>query len=315
MKTKHHFEFTKMVIAGGAMRSLAAIGSIKCLEEENLLSSIKHFVGTSAGSVMCLFLVLGFTAQEMCDFFVTHFQRDDISSISLDDLFTIMDKLGLNLGNNLINFVMSMLHTKMKVKDATFMDLAKHSGKNLIVCVANLTQQKEEYWSVDTTPSMSVVTAIRASCSLPVLFAPVKHNGDLYIDGGIYNNFPIDYFARHQHQPQPSKAHIRDIIGIDVISDSPPNKQDFIGYLSLIFHTIISRLSKPYSSDFTNNIVTLQFKDEAWLPMSGLKVTITKEVLDKYTTIGYIKMKELLQQYEAMYTAELTITDVASSTS
>lgn len=300
MKTTHPYEFTKMVIAGGAMRSLAAIGAIRCLEEENLLNSIKHYVGTSAGSIMCLFLVLGFTAQEMSDFFVIHFQRDDISSISLDDLFTIMDKLGLNLGTNLTNFVMSMLYTKMKVKDATFLDLAKYSGKNLIVCVANLTQQKEEYWSVDTAPSMSVVTAIRASCSLPILFAPVKHNGDLYIDGGIYNNFPIDYFTQHQHQP--SKAHIRDIIGIDVVSNTPPNKQDFIGYLSLIFHTIISRLSKPYSSDFSNNIVTLQFKDEAWLPMSGLKVTISKEVLDKYTSIGYTKMKELLQQYEAIYT-------------
>lgn len=296
---QHPYEFTKMVIAGGAMRSLASIGCIRYLEEENLLKSIKHFAGTSAGSVISLFLVLGYTANEMFDFIITNFKRNDVSSVSIEDIFKIVDNFGLNLGANVAAFIGTMLYHKLKVKDITFLELAKNTGKNFVVCVANLTKHKEEYWCVDTTPSMSVVKAIRASCSLPILFTPVKHNGDLYIDGGIYNNFPIDYFYGSKGK-QDSVSEIRDIIGINVVSKPPSDSQDFLGYLSMIFHTVINRLGKPILNDLHNNIVTLQFEDEAWIPVSGLQVVVSKEMLEQYTSIGYTKMKELLQQYNAL---------------
>jgi predicted acylesterase/phospholipase RssA len=295
---RHPYEFTKMVIAGGAMRSLASIGCIRYLEEENLLKSIKHFAGTSAGSVICLFLVLGYTANEIFEFIITNFKRNDVASVSIEDIFKIIDNFGLNLGANITAFIGTMLHQKLKVKDITFLELAKNTGKNLVVCVANLTKHKEEYWCVDTTPSMSVIKAIRASCSLPILFTPVKHNGDLYIDGGIYNNFPIDYFCGTQHND--TVREIKDIIGINVVSNPPPDNQDFLSYISMIFHTIINRLGKPVHNDLHNNIVTLQFEDEAWLPVSGLQVVVSREMLETYTSIGYTKMKELLQQYDAL---------------
>ena len=40
---------------------------------------------------------------------------------------------------------------------------------------------------------MSVITAVRISCSIPVFFTPVKYNDCYYVDGGVTNNFPINY--------------------------------------------------------------------------------------------------------------------------
>ena len=34
--------------------------------------------------------------------------------------------------------------------------------------------------------------AIRASMTVPFYFKPVRINGDLMFDGGMYNNFPSD---------------------------------------------------------------------------------------------------------------------------
>lgn len=309
--TKHHpYQFTKLVVAGGAMRSLASIGSIRYLEEENLLQSIKHFAGTSAGSVICLFLVLGYTAEEMFEFIVTNFKRDDVSSVSIEDIFKIVENHGLNLGANITAFVGTMLYHKLKVKDITFLELAKSTGKNLVVCVANLTKHREEYWSVDTTPSMSVIKAIRASCSLPILFTPVRHNGDLYIDGGIYNNFPIDYFCGNDSKE--TVHEIKDIIGINVVSKPPSDNQDFVSYISMIFHTIINKLGKPIHNDLHNNVVTLQFEDEAWLPVSGLQVVVSRDMLEKYTSIGYTKMKELLLQYDTIHNTATLCEDIST---
>jgi len=290
---KHKYEFTKMVVAGGAIRTFASIGTIKYLEEQDLINTIKHFVGTSAGSVICLFLVLGYTSSEIFDFIIANFKRDEIASIKIEDVFQIINNYGLNLGANISTFVATMLHQKIKVKDITFLELAKHTGNNLVVCVANLTKQQEEYWSVDTTPNMSVIKAIKTSCSLPILFTPTKHNGDLYIDGGIYNNFPIHYFYDNMHT---SNDGIKDIIGINITSSPPNNNDDFVSYISMLFHTIISRLTKPFHSNLQNNVVTIEFSDEdgAWIPTNGLQVNVTQEMLKKYTTIGYEKMKELM---------------------
>jgi predicted acylesterase/phospholipase RssA len=304
-QSKHSFSYTNIVIAGGSMKSLSSIGSIAYLEEVNLIQHIKNFVGTSAGSLVCLFMVLGYTAQEIVKFLMENIQKEEIASLNIDDLFGILENYGLNLGKNLERFVSLMIYTKMKVKDATFIDLAKFSGNNLVVCVANLTKETDEYWSVDTTPNMSVIKAIRTSCSLPILFTPMQHNGDLYIDGGIYNNFPIDYFAKTNSL----NSSFRDIIGINIVSSTPKCTDTFINYISLIFHTVIKRLTKEYKDDISKNILTLEFEDEGWISLSNLRIDISKDILERYISTGYQKMKKLLQGYETLHKKKLQYDD------
>ena len=77
----------------------------------------------------------------------------------------------------------------------------------LVVCVANLSKEKSEYFNIDTMPNLSVATAIKFSCSVPVVYAPLTINDDVYMDGGLYNNFPIDYFK---------DTKLKDILGINI---------------------------------------------------------------------------------------------------
>jgi len=44
-----------------------------------------------------------------------------------------------------------------------------------------------EYFS-----SGELVKIIQASSSIPVLFSPVEINGDLYVDGGLFENLPVN---------------------------------------------------------------------------------------------------------------------------
>jgi len=291
---KQHFCFSKLVVAGGAIKSLSAIGSIAYLEEVNLVQNLKHFVGTSAGSIICLFLVLGYSAQEIVKFLNENIAKDEIANVNIEDIFGIIDNYGLNLGRNLEIFLSNIIYEKIKVKDVSFLDLAKHTGKDFVVCVANLSKEKEEFWSVDTVPNMSVLKAIRTSCSLPLLFTPIKHNGDLYLDGGLYNNFPIDYFTK-------SISNIKDIIGINIVSTSKNTINTFIDYITKIFQTVINRLTKEYTNELNDNILTLQFEDEGWISFKGMRIDISKETLENYILIGYQKMKELIKEYEKLY--------------
>jgi predicted acylesterase/phospholipase RssA len=291
---KQHFYFTKIVIAGGAIKSLSAIGSIAYLEEVHLVQTLKHFVGTSAGSIICLFMVLGYSAQEIVKFFNENIVKDEIANVNIEDFFGVVDNYGLNLGRNLEVFLSNIIYEKMKVKDVSFLDIAKHTGKDFVVCVANLSKEKEEFWSVDTVPNMSVIKAIRTSCSLPILFIPIKHNGDLYLDGGLYNNFPIDYFTK-------SVSNIKDIIGINIVSTSKESINTFVDYITKVFQTVINRLTKEYTNELNDNILTLQFEDEGWISFKGMRIDISKETLEKYILTGYQKMKELIKEYEKLY--------------
>ena len=40
---------------------------------------------------------------------------------------------------------------------------------------------------------MKVLTAIRISCCIPILFSPVNYDDKLWLDGGIIQNYPIEF--------------------------------------------------------------------------------------------------------------------------
>lgn len=41
---------------------------------------------------------------------------------------------------------------------------------------------------------MPIWLACKISMSVPFLFEAIRVNGDLYIDGGVMDNFPLTYF-------------------------------------------------------------------------------------------------------------------------
>lgn len=286
MKKGYSKHFTNIVIAGGALKTLSSIGCIKYLEEHGLTKHIKNFVGTSAGSIICLFLVLGYNTNEIYRFISEYLKRDEIITFDVEEVFMIFENYGLSSGSNLETFVSYMINNKLNVDDITFLDLAKHTGYNLVVCVSNLTKSQPEFWFVDTTPNMSVVKAVKTSCSIPLLFAPTIYEGNIYIDGGLYNNFPINFFK---------DVTLRDIIGINIKEITVNNVTNFNQYAALLFYAVINALQEKPKLDLHNNVITMEFEDKMWISINDLKITLSNDILDKYIQVGYDKIKNLFE--------------------
>ncbi len=68
-------------------------------------------------------------------------------------------------------------------------------------------------------------SAIAASCAIPPVFAPVRRNGRILVDGGLFNPVPFDLLF--------DKADI--VIGIDVVG-APPGDDD---YMPTTFEAVI----------------------------------------------------------------------------
>lgn len=277
-------QFRSIVIAGGAVKVVSTIGCLKYLEEMDLIGGIKNFVGTSAGTIMCLFMVLGYKSIEIVEFLKEVMKDNMISTFDMSKVFNIISEYGISDGSNLVEMLQRILYKKMKQRDISFIDLAKKVGKHLVICVSNLTDEKEEFFSVDTYPEMSVITAIKASCAIPFIFTPVNINDKLYIDGAMYNNFAIDYFKDHR---------LKDILGLNIRQKNYQNTSDIISYSLFLISSLINRVNKKNYDDVDRNIVTIDIEDNDCFSLNTLTLNITDDIFDSYMKLGYdlIKVK------------------------
>ncbi len=280
--------FSNLVVSGGSMKVLACIGCMTYLEEVGILKNIKNFVGTSAGSILCLLVVLGYRSVEIIDLLINILRQEHIASFDIEEALSIFETFGLSSGMGLLKILQTAIEKKTGKKDTSFIDLAKTTGKNFVVCVANLTDNKDEYWSVDTVPDMSVAFAIRTSCSLPILFTPTKYKDKLYIDGGLFNNFPIDYF---------NATPIKDVIGIKVSGEVAKNANDFLSYIYLVLDLAMRRLERPFPNDLKNNVVFLELHDENWISITDFKIKLPEKQLQHYIRKGYEEMRKCIQPH------------------
>lgn len=73
-------------------------------------------------------------------------------------------------------------------------------GEKLFITGTNLSTQKHEVFSIDTTPSMALADAIIISANLPIAFERICYQGNVYSDGGISNNLPAHCFSEKGHK-------------------------------------------------------------------------------------------------------------------
>ena len=60
-----------------------------------------------------------------------------------------MSTYGLSSGIGITRLLERALEKKIHIKDITFLELAKMTGKNLAVCVTNLSKDTTEFFDVD----------------------------------------------------------------------------------------------------------------------------------------------------------------------
>lgn len=282
-----------LVISGGSTKTLAAIGCVRYLEELHMMQDIINFVGTSAGSILCLMCCLGYTSSEMIDLLEREMIQENRGQLTFDELldFNVLNSYGLDSGENMQLFLEQVLKGKLNRSSITFLELAKVTGKNLVICVANLSKQRQEYMDVDSEPTMDVVKAIRMSISLPFIFTPVVHNGDFYVDGALYETLPVGYIRKF-------KDPLRDTIAIHTRTIIDTSINSFSDYISVLFSSVVEKANSKKNNCKKINMMEIVFDDDATVPIDvhTLQFEITKAIIEKSIEKGYAAIK---QRFEA----------------
>lgn len=158
---------TGLILSGGGARGFAHAGILKALNKAGIFPDI--ISGVSAGAIVGALYADGHTPDEIYKIFYgeKHFFK--------------YVKIGVP-GKGLFKMVGLRQNIEKHLNAKNFEDLKIP----LIIAATNLNQGRIEYFHKGV-----ILDKILASSSIPVLFEPVEIGGELYVDGGVLDNFPV----------------------------------------------------------------------------------------------------------------------------
>lgn len=175
--------YDTVVFSGGGIKGIAMLGAMQSALNKGLLVDAHTYIGSSIGAVVATIMTMGTSPKDIFDKHVLTFRyTPDV------DITRLQFNFGLDSGRNLDRWLERIVPPGL-----TFKRLNKRTGKNLVICATNLNTHGPVYFSKDTTPTLEISKALRMSCGVPLYFSAVKHEGALYVDGGVANNFPVEY--------------------------------------------------------------------------------------------------------------------------
>ena len=183
---------TEIVLSGGGTNTLAIVGALHALQEKRQIDEVVRWVGSSAGALVCLFSVLGYSAEALFRLLL-HIDYAKLNEVSCDNVLSFYDTMGVIDGTHIMRVLELAVTKKGYSKDVTFKDLYENTKCGFVVTGYNLTRGKTEAFDSSRTPDMSVLLACRISISVPFLFRPVVHHGEMYVDGCTIEHVPVKF--------------------------------------------------------------------------------------------------------------------------
>lgn len=175
--------YDTLVLSGGSVKGIAILGSIEAILSAQGGKMPAHIAGTSVGAMIGLLLFCGYSPRELLVAF-TLFKFTFRPILSEDDVQFID-------GDGIFTHISNLVKAKLGNVNVTFSELAEQ-GKYLYAVAYNYTRGKKWIFCAARTPDTRCIDAVRASCALPGIFRKYFLDGDLYVDGGLASNFPME---------------------------------------------------------------------------------------------------------------------------
>jgi predicted acylesterase/phospholipase RssA/CRP-like cAMP-binding protein len=157
-----------LVLSGGGARGVAHAGVYRAMMEQNI--PIDCIGGTSVGALASGTIAIGMSYDELLDVLG---KRSNPRSV-MDYTLPITSLLK----SDKVNRILQDLFGDTQIEDLWLP----------LFCVStNLTHSE-----LQVHDRGLLWRAVRASMSIPGVFTPVMEGGDMLVDGGVLNNFPID---------------------------------------------------------------------------------------------------------------------------
>jgi predicted acylesterase/phospholipase RssA len=180
-------DINTLVISGGGVKGYSFLGSLMLLQKYGILKKIKYFYGTSIGAILSAVLILDWNIDEIYRFAIKY-PFDNMLNINLDKIvndYSLVDQKDYE------TLLKKMISYKNFDPNITLRELYNKTNKEIHLITYNMRTCSEETLNYLTYPDLMLWEGLYMSSALPLVFNPYEYKTNIYIDGGIVNNFPI----------------------------------------------------------------------------------------------------------------------------
>ena len=188
--------YRNIVFEGGGVLGVAYIGVIRELYNHGVLNDIHGYAGSSAGSIAAAVLAcradMKFIEEKLKSLDMRALKDDSYNAAI--DVYNIIRNYGFCKGDKLRGWIGDILKELTGSESITFKQVYDTYNSTLVITGTSLNTLSTVYYSHLSHPNMPVRDAIRISASIPYFFSAVHFDGDVLVDGGVLNNYPLSVF-------------------------------------------------------------------------------------------------------------------------
>ena len=200
-----------LALSGGGARGFAHLGVLQALEEMGIRPCT--IAGVSAGSIVAVLYAAGMSADDIAKTF-GEFSMGDITEIAMP-----------------MNGFFKLTKLKDFLKKHLPVTLLEELPVETVVCATDFDNCRPVAFK-----NGLIGDRVIASCSIPIVFKPVKIDGITYVDGGVLRNLPAwairdkcDILIGVNVSPLPGKKYKNSLLDIatrtyDILSRSNANE-------------------------------------------------------------------------------------------
>ena len=289
-----------LVLSGGGVKGYAHLGVLRVLERENI--KIDYITGTSIGAFVGTLYSIGYSVDEIEKFLddvnVSNFLETiaDNTNLSLEKKESLK-KYSVHLSfDNELNFSFpkglrgtgeAYLLLKGLLGNYEYMDSFDNFPIPLRIVATNLNTGETKAFSKG-----DVAKALIASMAIPSIFEPMKIDGEIYVDGLVSRNLPVE-----EAYEMGADIVIASDIGAPIVEKDDYNILSVMNQASTIQASNITKISREKASILISpdvkDISALDSSKKKELMKLG-KVAAEKEI-DKIrllTKVDNVKKKE-----------------------
>lgn len=233
-----------LALSGGGALGYAHIGFLQAMKEYKF--EVDVVSGTSMGSIIGVLYCAGYTPIEILDL---------VDKENMNKIINVI-KLNSSFGRGLFNHdkLSKILEKSLPSNDFSCLN------KKFYCCVTDFNKATYKFVGEGAYLKEYII----ASASIPVVYEPKEVEGEMYVDGGVMQNLPVEPLLKEECDI---------IIGVDVIS--VPNQSEIKGLMNIFARSMALSISS---------------NTESWAEKCNYVITPN---LEKYTILDFEKAQEL----------------------
>jgi len=181
-----------LVLSGGAIWGYKTYGALREAARQGMLdmNKIKTIYATSVGSMIAVVLAMQFEFPVIDDYLIKR-PWQNVWGVQMNQILNIYHTRGIYDTGFIREYLAPFFGAQDYSMDITMQEFYEKTSMELHIFVTEINALECIDISYKTHGDWTVVDAVYASCSLPIVFSPIIRKDKCYVDGSLLMNYPL----------------------------------------------------------------------------------------------------------------------------